>query len=131
MNDMRTLTPLICFLSLADPLAYKASSYLEQLLDKGAIVPQDSPELNAIYAKHAPPAPAGEKEGEDTDSDASSTSTSTGSDEHLLLTRAAVPEITAFFNVRPGSSLAADLYRAMEQAALRLQTSKESGSRSS
>lgn len=116
--------------------AYKASSYLEQLLDKGAIVPQASPELNEIYIKYAPlPSSASKSSGkqpEDTDSDASSTTIPSGQPksesehehEQLLLTRDAVPAITGLFETRPDSSLAADMYRAMEQAALRLQGSR-------
>ncbi|KAI0087061.1 mitochondrial K+-H+ exchange-related-domain-containing protein [Irpex rosettiformis] len=115
--------------------AYKASSYLEQLLDKGAIVPQSSPVLNAIYAKYAAQVlPAADvqpiKQGDDIDSDASSTPSSDAEspaskpsqhEKHLLLTRDAVQEITAQFDSQPDSTLAANLYRAMEQAALRLQ----------
>lgn len=96
--------------------------------------------LNAIYAKYAPqalPEPP-TKQGEDIDSDASSTSTSDAEstvsasepprhEEQLLLTRDAVPEITAQFETPPNATLATDLYRAMEQAALRL---KESGQQS-
>ena len=93
--------------------------------------------LNAIYAKHAPRAlptvnELPTKQGDDIDSDASSTSTSTSDaepsksessqqQEHLLLTRDAVPEITAHFDSRPDSTLAGELYRALEQAGLRLQ----------
>ena len=116
-------------------LAYKASSYLEQLLEKGAIVPRASPELNEVYIKYAPPpSPSlqtSTAEPEDIDSDASSTtienSQPTSASEpgqQLLLTRDAVPAITALFETRPNSSLEADIYRAMEQATLRLQGSR-------
>lgn len=115
--------------------AYKASSYLEQLLDKGAIVPQDSAELNDIYTRYAPPPPSDEptsKQTEDIDSDASSTPApdpSKAQHEHLLLTRDAVTPITEVFDPRPHSSLAADLYRALQQAALRLQNPDSSSNR--
>ncbi|KAI0693232.1 mitochondrial K+-H+ exchange-related-domain-containing protein [Cytidiella melzeri] len=119
--------------------AYKASSYLEQLLEKGSIVPQDSAELNAIYAAYAPSAPSANEpqQAEDSDSDASS-SPRVNNNEHLLLTRDAVPAITAYFDTGPShassssSSLAADLYRAIEQAALRVRNAEpNSGSKPS
>ena len=113
--------------------AYKASSYLETVLAKGAILPQPSPELDAVYAKYAPPipppltapTPSPSKEAkEDVDSDASSTpdwEEVPESERKLILTRDAVPALTSVLGLRPETSFASDVYRALEQARLRLE----------
>ncbi|KIP09703.1 hypothetical protein PHLGIDRAFT_67051 [Phlebiopsis gigantea 11061_1 CR5-6] len=115
--------------------AYRASTYLEQLLAKGAIVPEESKELNQIYLQYAntstSPTPAStETKSQHLDSDASTSTTanqtpqdSKGPAVHrrLLLTRDAVPELTTTLDLPPDSAFASDVYRALEQAALRLQ----------
>ncbi|EKM51624.1 uncharacterized protein PHACADRAFT_127350 [Phanerochaete carnosa HHB-10118-sp] len=112
--------------------AYKASSYLEQLLDKGAIVAEPSSALDRVYAKYAKaskkvsptPSTVETSSEQDLDSDASSTPSAEEIDNvehrHLLLTRDAVPELMAALQLKPGSTFAADMYRALEQANLRL-----------
>lgn len=120
-------------------IAYRASSYLEQLLMKGAIVPEPSQELDQVYAKYATastsPSPASSstehKPSEDLDSDASSTTKEASSHSknpaehrHLLLTRDAVPDVLDVLKLKPDSVFAAETYRALEQAALRLQKSE-------
>lgn len=103
------------------------------MLEKGAIVPEANSELNSIYEKYAPPPPGTpyDKETHDTDSGMSSTGSSTNEEikeeKLLLLTRDAVPAITEVFDSRPDSSLAADIYRALEQAALRLRSHSKDG----
>ncbi|EPS98482.1 hypothetical protein FOMPIDRAFT_1165413 [Fomitopsis schrenkii] len=95
--------------------AFKASNYLKSFLERGAILPRPSPELDAIYAEHAPSS---------TTRPVSAPSTSENSeqhDPHLLLTRAAVPAIAQFLGVPPASTFAADMYRALEQAKLRIE----------
>ncbi|CCM02485.1 uncharacterized protein FIBRA_04585 [Fibroporia radiculosa] len=147
--------------------AFKASQYLEAFVAQGAILPQESSELDDIYTQHAPVPP---------DPEASATSHSDSSEEppsspspstagsahvtpdtpsgpsstpiesvdsksssntagpacapnnghnvpprpHLLLTRAAVPALERLLELTPNSSFAADVYRALEQARLRL-----------
>ncbi|KAH9841924.1 mitochondrial K+-H+ exchange-related-domain-containing protein [Rhodofomes roseus] len=131
--------------------AFKASQYLESFVERGAILPQASPELDAIYAEYAPVPPdpeapgtphpgshystpkEGAKEGDDVDVEASETPDSAASMSkekldaagpdrpHLLLTRAAVPALEKFLGLPPGGSFASDVYRALEQARLRLE----------
>ncbi|KAI0081610.1 hypothetical protein K474DRAFT_1613374 [Panus rudis PR-1116 ss-1] len=129
--------------------AYKASAFLEQFVKRDAIKPIASPELDKIYAEYAPrPTPPSEApQTADLDTDASSTPTSTlhpsvserppvaesekchpntGSPQtdttpkRLLLSKEAVPEIMKLFDIPPESTFAADVYRALEQARLRM-----------
>lgn len=116
--------------------AYKASSYLERLLDTGAIVLEPSSELDKIYAKYSrasasespTPDTAKELSKQDIDFDMFSTSSSQESDDrahrHMLLTREAVPELMAALELKPDSTFATDMYRALEQANLRLKKSE-------
>ncbi|EIN13022.1 hypothetical protein PUNSTDRAFT_98047 [Punctularia strigosozonata HHB-11173 SS5] len=102
--------------------AYKASEYLQSLIEEGVISPEPNPELESIYASHQPL--------RDADSDASSTpdqvapqhrdapTQSNTASEGLLLTREAIPSVLQLFDLPPTS--AADIYRAMEQAKVRL-----------
>ncbi|KAJ3524212.1 hypothetical protein NM688_g8600 [Phlebia brevispora] len=115
--------------------AYQASSYLEKVLSRGAIIPQPSQELDAIYAKYAPPLlpqgsagrpeeSSGEEKRKDLDSDASETpdlEKSLDGEGRFLLTREAIPELSSLFNMRPESSFAPEVYRALEQARLRVE----------
>ncbi len=160
-------------------LAYKASSYLQEFLKQGAIVPQPSQELDQIYHDYAPippevlasttcsppPPPSAESSSspptpvesylhqesipktgdvttksnfEDLGSDTSSTTPSTPplpslepshGDHHnhtsegqrrLILTGEAVPVIMKLFDLKQNTSFAGDVYRALEQARLRI-----------
>ena len=116
-------------------VAYKASSYLEQLLDKGAIIAEPSSELDRVYTKYARasenvspiPDTAEPLNGQDLDSDASSTPLEEPDDpahRHLLLTREAVPELSATLDLKPDSTFATDMYRALEQANIRLKAAE-------
>ena len=125
--------------------AYKASQYLEGFLKQGAIVPETSPALDAIYAKYAPrsiPAPSSAAEkppppsehtphpesgsGSQSDprhesEDQSRTADATHETPRLLLTKEAVPELEKLLDLPEGSTFAADVYRALEQARLRIE----------
>ncbi len=116
--------------------AYKASAYLEKVLERGAIIPQASQELDSIYKTYAPlpsssaePTAGTKKENpKNTDSDASSTPDVEGTpatDMRFILTRNAVPVLAALSDLRPESSFSADVYRALEQARLRMESRKK------
>ena len=81
--------------------AYKASSYLEGLILRGAIEPQPSVRLDRIYEQYGPDAPGDEKKA-----------------NSPLLRREAVPKIVSLFELP--STAEADLYRALDQTANRL-----------
>ncbi|PSR71976.1 hypothetical protein PHLCEN_2v12186 [Hermanssonia centrifuga] len=113
-----------------------ASAYLEKVLERGAIIPQASQELDSIYKTYAPPplssaeptAGTKKEKPEDTDSDASSTpdvEDTPATDRHFILTRNAVPALAALSDLRPESSFSADVYRALEQARLRMESRKK------
>ena len=105
------------FLLLA---AFKASQYLDTLLEHNVIVPEESQPLDSVYTQHAPQSDS------DLDSETPEKGTRTpknGEQQHiLLLTRDAVPAITHFFSLR--SAAEADLYRAVEQARLRVESKR-------
>ncbi|KZT69623.1 hypothetical protein DAEQUDRAFT_726233 [Daedalea quercina L-15889] len=89
--------------------AYKASQYLQSCVEHEAIVPQASSELDTIYMEHAPAAPEGESRSPET------------VHQQLLLEHTAVPALEKLLGFPPGGSFAADVYRALEQARLRLE----------
>ncbi|KIM80956.1 hypothetical protein PILCRDRAFT_821813 [Piloderma croceum F 1598] len=102
--------------------AYRASQYLENLIDQGAIVPEASEELDKIYAEHDPLQSNTTTSPSDTNttnphSSPDSTANPEPAPPPLLLTRAAIPAIVSLFNLTGHSS--ADMYRALEQARLR------------
>ena len=121
-------------------VAYKASAYLEQLLQGGAILPEESAELDQIYAdysaSHSPSATSVVSKPQSLDKNASTTLSDaqhpTSEPEHetdsnpsspsppLLLTREAVPALIKVLDLPPTTSFAAEVYRALEQARLRL-----------
>jgi len=101
--------------------AYKASEYLEELLQRGAILPEESADLDQIYTDYAPTTPSAS-------SDSSTTSIPPSEKSHaqsdspppLLLRRDAVPALNKLLHVSGASSFTAEMYRALEQARLRL-----------
>ncbi|TDL22116.1 hypothetical protein BD410DRAFT_815051 [Rickenella mellea] len=105
--------------------AYKASGYLESLLDQGAIVPEANVGLDDIYAEF-PPSPTGHP------LDVAESTKSSGIDLHhpeqstererLLFGRDAVPRIVEYFELPPGAM--SDMYRALDQTAVRLAKQK-------
>ncbi|RPD58008.1 hypothetical protein L226DRAFT_615005 [Lentinus tigrinus ALCF2SS1-7] len=107
--------------------AYSASSYLDALLKRGAIQPAPSPQLDAIYAKYAPAASRSEAHARP-DSQAHSNSDTDTDTGGLLLTRNAVPELQQALQAELGdfeesTSFAAGMYRALEQARVRVEKS--------
>ena len=116
--------------------AYKASQYLAELLDHDIIVPEPSAELDAVYRslsigaplpvaptsrsnpkpklKAPPPPPSPPPPAPDADS----------AEHTLLLTRAAVPALLSLLRLTPESTAATDLYRAVEQARMRVESGK-------
>ncbi|KAF8628645.1 hypothetical protein AX15_003777 [Amanita polypyramis BW_CC] len=90
--------------------AYKASQYLDTLLEHGVIVPKESQLLDSVY-----------KESETLRN--AERSKSGGERQHaVLLTREAVPSIAHLFSLK--RSAEADLYRAVEQARLRVESAR-------
>ncbi|KII90774.1 hypothetical protein PLICRDRAFT_106278 [Plicaturopsis crispa FD-325 SS-3] len=98
--------------------AYRASQYLETLVDMGAIVPEASSELDRIYAQYKPE--AGPPESSDPKNPSSDGSEAERTS--VLLTRDAVPEILSLFELPPAAE--ADIYRAVEQARIRVEEGK-------
>ncbi|KAF9013178.1 mitochondrial K+-H+ exchange-related-domain-containing protein [Cyathus striatus] len=120
--------------------AYKASQYLTNLLESGAIVPEASERLDEIYKHYPPRSSSSSSEPTSNSSDAgykdSSTSlpkeptssiipstepaSSQGPEpQHkLLLTRDAIPAILALFELK--SNAGSDMLRAVEQARVRV-----------
>ncbi len=93
-------------------LAYRATQYLQDLLDNDAVVPEESETLDAIFKEFSPsesPNPSEDSE--------KTASTNSGASE-LVLRREAVPHILRLFSLK--KSVDADLYRAIEQARLRV-----------
>ncbi|KAH9002559.1 mitochondrial K+-H+ exchange-related-domain-containing protein [Lactarius hatsudake] len=96
--------------------AYKASDYLHSLLQRGAIVPHSSTDLDDIYLTHAPSdklrneikSGVGGKEEHESKKE----------EKKVLLRREAVPRILELFGLPV--SAASDIYRAIEQASHRL-----------
>ncbi|EED85843.1 predicted protein [Postia placenta Mad-698-R] len=119
--------------------AFKASRYLQAFVAQGAILPQESAELDAIYQAYAPASLDAAPSSPDSDPSAppsaslphdqraslsNATNTEGDARPRLLLTRAAVPALERLFALPPGSSFASDVYRALEQARLRLQAER-------
>ncbi|EED85930.1 predicted protein [Postia placenta Mad-698-R] len=116
--------------------AFKASQYLQASIAQGAILSQESAELDTTYQVYAPASldPAPSCLGADPSSMPSAsplcdqrptlsnaTTMERDARPRLLITRAAVPALERLFALPPGSSFASDVYRALEQARLRLQ----------
>lgn len=114
--------------------AFKASQYLEGILRQGAIVPSTSPHFDAIYAKYAPrrgglpseshsqkPPPPSDHTHKDERSEKDAGSPSPADSEPgLLLTKEAIPELLKTLELPEDSTFAGDMYRALEQARLRV-----------
>ncbi|KAF8962968.1 mitochondrial K+-H+ exchange-related-domain-containing protein [Flammula alnicola] len=117
--------------------AYKSSQYLQSLLEHNIIVPEPSEPLDEVYRLRqlaAPPTPSESTDSSssssapeiDPASDASSSSAPNPKEPShiLLLTRDAVPSILSIYGFKPESTAAADLYRAVEQARVRVSTGR-------
>lgn len=86
-------------------LAYKASSYLDELIKLGLVDSEANADLDRIYEEHAP-------------FNGLSLDKNSESDKPVLLNREAVPRIVTLFDLP--SSAEADLLRALDQTELRL-----------
>ncbi|KAH9480812.1 hypothetical protein JR316_0007413 [Psilocybe cubensis] len=96
--------------------AYKSSQYLHSLLEHRLIVPEASDELDQVYQTHSIPPPPLQP---------SSTAFDTDVPRHaLLLDRDAVPAILSLLSLKTESTAAADLYRAVEQARVRVSSGR-------
>ncbi len=100
-----------------DSTAYKSSEYLDALLQHGAIHPEPNPALDAVYAKYSPTRTLSHDSDNSRQSDPS---------DELLLTKDAVPELertlaSELEGQDGGSTFAAGMYRALEQARIRLE----------
>ncbi|KIM41021.1 hypothetical protein M413DRAFT_72320 [Hebeloma cylindrosporum] len=122
--------------------AYKASKYLQSLLEHDLIVPEPSEPLDAVYHMHklAEPSPSSLLLEDPTSSTSSSSTSSSSSSSSptpesatkskpepphtVLLTRDSVPAILSAFAFKPDSTAAADMYRAVEQARVRVSSGR-------
>lgn len=103
--------------------AYRASQYLQTLLDANVIVPRASEALDTVYKDFSPNPPAAESHVEGKSAKPESIPGYSASAPHgLLLTRDAVPAILDIFGL--DSSAGADLLRAVEQARVRVQSGR-------
>ena len=97
--------------------AYKASQYLNTLLEHNVIVPEESQLLDTVYDQYKPRStfePDVEKK-----DDGAKSKVGRGEPQHaLLLTRDAVPNVARMFSLNPSAE--ADLDRAVKQAQLRV-----------
>lgn len=94
------------------PIAYRATQYLQDLLVNDAIVPEGSEALDAIFKDFSPSESSTSTEGPP--------NTKSNQDGYeLLLRREAVPAIVNLFGMKKGAD--ADIYRAIEQARLRVE----------
>ncbi|KIL59059.1 hypothetical protein M378DRAFT_169819 [Amanita muscaria Koide BX008] len=101
--------------------AYKASQYLNTLLEGNVIVPEKSRLLDSVYTQHSPRRPNPTPEAEKSEADVENSKS--GRKQHaILLTRDAVPTIARKFAL--GTTAEADLYRAVEQARLRVESKR-------
>ena len=99
--------------------AYKASQYLDTLLEHNVIVPEESQLLGSVYKEYSnsKSEPESKMSGEDARKPKS------GEPQHaVLLTREAVPTIAHLYSLKPSAE--ADLYRAVEQARLRVESAR-------
>ena len=97
-------------------VAYKASQYLDSLLEHNVIVPEESQLLDIVYRQYAPHSPFELDAEKSKDDNSFKLNFDRGDD--LLLSPEAVPNIARIFSFEPGAE--ADLYRAIEQARLRV-----------
>ncbi|KZP18919.1 hypothetical protein FIBSPDRAFT_791328 [Athelia psychrophila] len=96
--------------------AYRASQYLEALIDNGTIVPEESRELQQVQASYEPPEePSTATTATTTPSPTSETSASASN--NLLLKRSAIPPLLSAFGLK--ESVSTEIYRALDQARLR------------
>ncbi|KAJ3514356.1 hypothetical protein NLJ89_g2430 [Agrocybe chaxingu] len=133
--------------------AYRSSKYLQSLIEHDVIAPEASEALDEVYklrsieeptsstsstpysdstpasssstSKSAPSFNPSTSEPHSTSNPSSQSSPSAEPKHDVLLTRDAVPSILAIFELKPDVSAATDLYRAIEQARLRVASGRE------
>lgn len=93
--------------------AYRASQYLEALIDNGTIVPQESKELQQVQASYEP----AEETSTVTTTASPTSETSAPASNNLLLKRSAIPPLLSAFGLK--ESVSVEIYRALDQARLR------------
>jgi Mitochondrial K+-H+ exchange-related len=93
-------------------LAYKASDYLQSLLQRGAIVPHSDADLDDIYTSLAPSNALPDSKKQTISEDKKD------EEQNVLLRRDAVPQILQLYGLP--ESAATDIYRAVSQANARL-----------
>jgi hypothetical protein len=109
--------------------ALKASDYLSSLLQRGAIKSQAHADLDLIYKRHnpalerlsaskLPESIAENRTHSKSDLPPSNGTSSLEPPQRLLLTREAVPDVLAHFNLPKAAGR--DIYRAIEQARQRI-----------
>ena len=101
--------------------AYRSSQYLQFLLRHDLILPESNDALDGVYKRPSitsdlDPSPSVTS---NTFAEASPSPPQTG--HELLLTRDMVPVVTKALEITDDSTAAADLYRAAEQARLRVE----------
>jgi hypothetical protein len=107
-------------------IAYRSSQYLQSLLDHDIIVPEASEPLDEVYKLYARTTPSASCDDPDSVSKSNFSSSEvsipkTNPDrepQHTLLGPEAVPAILSLFKLE--STTSGDLYRAIEQARLRV-----------
>ncbi|KAH9980294.1 mitochondrial K+-H+ exchange-related-domain-containing protein [Lactifluus volemus] len=92
--------------------AYKASDYLQSLLQRGAIVPHSDADLDDIYTSLAPSNALPDSKKQTISEDKKD------EEQNVLLRRDAVPQILQLYGLP--ESAATDIYRAVSQANARL-----------
>lgn len=107
------------------------------MLDHDIIVPEPSEELDAVYqlpsigappvgpTSRSNPKPKPKPKAKAPPPSPPPPASNSGSAEHaLLLTRTAVPALLTFLRLAPESTAATDIYRAVEQARMRVESGK-------
>jgi Mitochondrial K+-H+ exchange-related len=96
-------------------IAYKASQYLQSLLDHDLIIPEANESLDEVYKLHPPSSNPNSV----SESSESSGSSAPQEPHRLLLAPEAVPAILSLFEFE-STTASADLHRAIEQARSRV-----------
>lgn len=109
-------------------LAYRSSRYLQTLLQHDAILPEPNERLDSVYKLPttitSPSRPSDLDSSPPTDIPNYPETASAQVKHELLLTRDAVPGLLKAFDIADGSTAAGDLYRAVEQARLRIKSGR-------
>ncbi|KAG6840377.1 hypothetical protein C0991_007114 [Blastosporella zonata] len=99
--------------------AYRASQYLQTLIDSDSLVPEASESLDTVYKDFSPDKSSIASPHVDKDEKSNNPGGKSSTLQHeVLLTRDAVPEILDTFKLK--STAGADLLRAVEQARVRV-----------